>query len=143
MNPETMVPQLSIYAASAYDAARQAGGWCALVVSNTKAERVLTGSEGETTNNRMVLRAALYGMMPLKSMCRIVLVSDSQYLVRGLNEWLPAWRDCRFEGVKNPDLWGLIDLVSGTHDVHSVWMPKKTQDFSMTRAVRLAQQACR
>lgn len=136
-----MAHQLSIYAASAYDTDKRTGGWCALVVSD-KAERVLAGWEPATTNNRMVLRAALSGMMPLKSRCEIVVLSDSQYLVRGLNEWLPAWRNCRFDGIKNADLWALIDLVSATHDVRSEWMSKKSLDFSMSRAMRLAQQAC-
>lgn len=137
-----MPSQLTLYAASAYNTTNHSGGWCAILVS-TKAERVLTGSEANTTNNRMVLKAALSGMMPLRAHCQIVLVSDSQYLVRGLNEWLASWREYRLEGIKNADLWGLIDLVAATHDVRSEWMPKKALDFSMTRAMRLAQQACR
>lgn len=137
-----MTVRLSIYAASAYNSMTRTGGWCALVVS-TKAERVLTGSESNTTNNRMVLRAALSGLVLLRSHCEIRLISDSQYLVKGLNEWLPNWRQFGLDGIKNADLWSLIDVVSATHDVNPEWMGKSSLDFSMTRAIRLAQQACR
>ena len=87
------------------------GGWCAILVYGT-AEKVLSGGESETTNNRMELTAVIRGLEALKSKCEVELVSDSQYVINGLSKgWAASWkkngwRKADKSPALNSDLWG-------------------------------------
>ena len=103
------------------------GGWGAILVyGETKKE--LCGGEKDTTNNRMELTAAIAALAALKEPCKVVLTSDSQYLVNGITKgWAESWRknDWRKSDKSpalNPDLWErLLDLLS-KHDVEFIWV---------------------
>ena len=103
------------------------GGWGAILVyGETKKE--LCGGEKDTTNNRMELTAAIAALAALKEPCKVVLTSDSQYLVNGITKgWAESWRKNGWRKsdkspVLNPDLWErLLDLLS-KHDVEFIWV---------------------
>jgi ribonuclease HI len=83
-------------------------------------------SEGDTTNNRMAIRSASLGLSLLRRSCRVTFVSDSQYLVRGMTEWVPGWksRGWRRKGgpPENLVLWKELDEVAARHRVTWIWV---------------------
>lgn len=105
------------------------GGW-AFILEHPATGKVLErfGAEAHTTNNRMEIEGALRGLEILKRPCRVELVTDSQYLAKGINEWLPGWRANgyrRREGNKlkplvNDDLWRAVDALLARHQVRVV-----------------------
>lgn len=102
------------------------GGWAALLIAGER-ERLLTGAEALTTNNRMELTAAIRGLQALKRACTVHLHTDSQYVMRGVTEWLPQWkrRDWRTadkKPVKNADLWRELDEVAQHHVIDWHWV---------------------
>jgi len=101
------------------------GGWAAILRFG-RHERELSGGEGETTNNRMELRAALEAVRALTEPCEVTLYTDSEYLKRGITEWLPNWkrRNWRRKGGKlaNVDLWMKLDEEISRHEVHWHWV---------------------
>ncbi len=105
------------------------GGAAALVEvwrSGAWERRDLWVSEPDTTNNRMALRSAIEVLEALRRPCSVRLWSDSQYLVRGIREWLPAWkaRDWRRRSgaVENLELWQTLDALLQRHDVRPEWV---------------------
>ncbi len=85
-------------------------------------EKEISGSEEHTTNNRMELRGAIEGLRALKEPCEVDVISDSSYVVKGINEWLVGWIKRDFKKVKNPDLWKDYIEVSKIHKVHGIWV---------------------
>lgn len=82
--------------------------------------------EPDTTNNRMALRSALEALRGLRRSCTVHFVSDSQYLVKGINEWLPGWkrRGWRRRGgpIENLALWKELDVALDRHDLRATWV---------------------
>jgi ribonuclease HI len=101
------------------------GGWGAILKFG-RHEKELSGGEPETTNNRMELRAALEALRALTEPCKVTLFTDSEYLKRGITEWLPGWkrRNWRRKGGKlaNVDLWMKLDEEIARHEVHWRWV---------------------
>jgi len=85
-------------------------------------EKEIVGGEEHTTNNRMELLAVIEGLKALKESCDVEIVSDSSYVVKGINEWLSSWIARNFKKVKNPDLWQQYIDVSRTHKVNATWV---------------------
>jgi ribonuclease HI len=85
-------------------------------------ERELSGSEMHTTNNRMELLGVIEGLKALKEGCEVEIVSDSSYVVKGINEWLENWIKKDFKKVKNPDLWREYIEVSKPHKIKATWV---------------------
>ena len=85
-------------------------------------EKEISGSEAHTTNNRMELLGAIEGLKALKEPCEVDIVSDSSYVVKGINEWLKGWIKRDFKKVKNPDLWKEYIEVSKIHKVNAIWV---------------------
>lgn len=83
-------------------------------------------SERDTTNNRMALRSAIEGLAALTRPCAVVFVSDSQYLVRGMTEWIQDWKERgwrRKRGrIENLELWKVLDRAASRHDVRWTWI---------------------
>ncbi|MBD5132719.1 MAG: ribonuclease HI [Clostridiales bacterium] len=98
------------------------GGWCAILLYGGK-EKVLSGGDADTTNNRMEVYAAIAGLSALKEKCAVNLYSDSAYLVnaieqRWLNNWKRNnWRTADKKEVKNQDLWRALDELLNKHEV--------------------------
>ncbi len=85
-------------------------------------ERIVSGGEPHTTNNRMELRGVIEGLKALKEPCDVEITSDSSYVVKAINEWLPSWVARNFKKVKNPDLWQEYLEVSAVHKITAIWV---------------------
>ena len=85
-------------------------------------EKELFGSEEHTTNNRMELRGAIEGLRALKEPCEVEIISDSSYVVKGINEWLVGWIKRDFKKVKNIDLWKDYIEVCKIHNIKATWV---------------------
>lgn len=123
------------------------GGWAALLRWRGH-ERELVGSEPSTTNNRMELMAAIVALESLKRPMRVRLSTDSEYLRRGVTEWLAAWkaRDWRTadrKPVKNRDLWERLEAAAARHEVEWDWTRGHAGDPANERVDRLARAAAR
>jgi ribonuclease HI len=83
-------------------------------------------SEPDTTNNRMAIRSAIEGVRGLTRPCDVRFVSDSQYLVKGMHEWLPRWKErgwTRKAGpIENLDLWKALDVEAARHRIRWEWV---------------------
>jgi ribonuclease HI len=102
-------------------------------------------SEPDTTNNRMALRSAIEALRGLRGRCRVVFTSDSQYLVKGINEWRHGWKLANWKrktgAIKNLELWKTLDSEVGKHDFTARWVrghdghaKNEYVDFLATRA---------
>ncbi|MBW6489213.1 ribonuclease HI [Sulfurimonas sp.] len=97
------------------------GGYAAILRYGDK-EREVSGGEVHTTNNRMELLAVIEGLRALREPCRVEIISDSSYVVKGINEWLDGWIKRDFKKVKNPDLWMDYLDVSKGHIINAIWV---------------------
>lgn len=97
------------------------GGYCAILRYNDR-EKIIKGGKKIATNNQMELLAVIEGLKALKEPCEVEIVSDSSYVVRGINEWLRNWEKRDFAKVKNPDLWREYIKVSKRHSVKATWV---------------------
>ena len=102
------------------------GGWGALLLANGK-EKEICGGEESTTNNRMELMAAIQGLQALKRNCAVTVYTDSEYVRKGITEWLENWkrRDWKTASrkpVKNKDLWQELDEAIRDHQVTWRWV---------------------
>jgi ribonuclease HI len=138
------LPRVIIYTDGACDPNPGPGGWAALMRSGA-AEKALTGSEPDTTNNRMELTAAIQALKALKQPCQVELYTDSEYLRRGIKEWLPGWRarGWRRKGgvLANVDLWQELDKLLKTHCVEWRWVRGHAGNPQNERVDKLARQA--
>jgi len=105
------------------------GGWGALLRSPTGQEKELFGGELETTNNRMELMAVIQALRALKRPCVVALYLDSEYVRKGITEWIHGWkarnwRTAAKQPVKNADLWQQLDALThqGDHDIVWHWV---------------------
>jgi len=122
------------------------GGWGVLLKS-AGVEKELFGGELATTNNRMELLAVIMALEALKKPCQIKLHADSQYVLKGMTEWLvgwkaKGWKTASKQPVKNVDLWQRLDaLVSGSgHQIEWLWVKGHNGDPGNERADELANQ---
>jgi ribonuclease HI len=121
------VTQVEVYTDGACRGNPGPGGWAAILRSGEH-EKEISGAEPATTNNRMELMAVIGALQALKRRVQVQLYTDSQYVRRGVLEWLPAWkaRDWRTAGrkpVKNRDLWEVLDAEIAKHDIVWHWVP--------------------
>jgi len=122
------------------------GGWGAVLAWNGQ-ERELKGCEPHTTNNRMELTAAIAALEALKRPCVVDLHTDSEYLRRGITEWIHVWkrngwRTADRKPVRNIDLWQQLDAALKRHEVHWHWLRGHAGHAFNERADRLAREAC-
>lgn len=121
------------------------GGWAA-VLEHAGREKELYGFEAETTNNRMELLAVIRALEALKRRCRVRIVTDSQYVMKGVTEWMPGWkrrgwRTADKRPVKNLELWQRLDTALGEHDVEWEWVRGHSGHDGNERVDRLANRA--
>ena len=121
------------------------GGWAAILQWNG-AEKILSGAEAHTTNNRMEMMAALKALEALKKPSDITLCTDSRYLMDGMTKWLPGWkrngwRNASKDPVKNSDLWMALDVAAKPHRIHWEWVRGHNGHPMNERADMLANQA--
>lgn len=121
------------------------GGWGALLRFNGT-EKKLFGSEAETTNNRMELMAAIRALESLNRTCDVALTTDSQYVKKGITEWIDDWKKRNWKTaarkpVKNVDLWQRLDKVSAGHSIKWHWVKGHSGHPENELADELANQA--
>ena len=121
------------------------GGWGALLRYGGR-ERELSGGESHSTNNRMELMAAIMALEALKEGCAVDLHTDSQYVQKGIGEWLPNWlrRNWKTAGgdpVKNKDLWQRLQLAAERHKVRWHWVKGHAGHPDNERVDKLARSA--
>ena len=119
------------------------GGWgCILRYGN--AEKELSGGEGDTTNNRMELTAAIEGLKALKEKCEVTLYTDSQYVANGINTgWARTWQKNGWiksdkKPAQNRELWEELITLIDRHDVTVVWVKGHSGHLENERCDRLA-----
>ena len=120
------------------------GGWGVLLKSGDTVKE-LFGGENPTTNNRMEMQAVIEALGALKRPCAVTLHVDSQYVLKGITEWLPGWkakgwRTAAKQPVKNVDLWQKLDalVVGGGHKIDWRWVRGHNGDPGNERADELA-----
>lgn len=118
------------------------GGW-GVLLCNRGRERELHGGEAHTTNNRMELMAAITALETLTRPCTVRLHTDSRYVLQGITEWLPGWKQRGWktagkQPVKNDDLWRRLDEASSRHQVEWVWVKGHSGHDGNERADMLA-----
>ncbi len=121
------------------------GGWGALLRFGDH-EKTLYGAEPDTTNNRMELMAAIRGLEALTRPCSVALTTDSQYVQKGITEWIDGWKrkgwkTAAKKPVKNADLWQRLDAATHTHQVSWHWVRGHSGHDENERADQLANQA--
>lgn len=127
------------------------GGWGALLRYNHHTKE-LKGSEAQTTNNRMELTAVIEGLKSLKEACYVELTTDSKYVKRGMEEWLPKWKENGWKTaakkpVKNVDLWQMLDKLieklkeEEDHEINVYWVKGHSGHPENEQADALANQA--
>jgi ribonuclease HI len=121
-----MTPNVVIYTDGACRGNPGPGGWGAVLIFGDR-EKELCGGELATTNNRMELMAAIEALTALNRPCKVELHTDSQYVRRGISEWLSiwkgrGWRTMTKGAVKNEDLWRRLDEARLRHEVDWRWV---------------------
>jgi ribonuclease HI len=123
------------------------GGWAALLRYNHHT-KILTGAEPFTTNNRMEMLAAIEALESLKRPCKVIITTDSQYLMKGVTEWMSnwkkrAWKTSQKSPVKNQDLWQRLDAVLSKHHVEWKWVRGHSDHEENILMDKLAREAIR
>ncbi len=104
-------------------------------------EKELSGAFEHTTNNRMELLGVVEGLRALKEPCDVEIISDSSYVVKGINEWLQNWVKKDFKKVKNPDLWKEYLKVAKAHKINATWVRGHDGHEENERCDKLARDA--
>lgn len=135
-------PQVTIYTDGACKGNPGPGGWGAWLSSGGH-DKELFGGERETTNNRMELTAPIEALASLKRSCDVVVYMDSEYVRKGITEWIHnwqrrGWKTADGKPVKNADLWQRLDALRKLHHVDWRWVKGHAGDPGNERADMLA-----
>jgi len=138
-----LLPEVTIYTDGGADPNPGTGGWAAVLLDKaTGTVRELSGGEARATNNRMELTAAIRALEALTRPCRVKLFTDSQYLRKGITEWLPGWiaRGWRRKDgeLQNEDLWRRLAELIESHEIHWGWVKGHAGNKWNERADELA-----
>jgi ribonuclease HI len=118
------------------------GGW-GVLMRYGEVEKELCGGETNTTNNRMEMLAVISGLEALKKSTKVRIILDSQYVQKGMNEWIHGWKargwkTAAKQPVKNVDLWQRLDLAVARHEVQWQWVRGHAGHEGNERADQLA-----
>ncbi len=135
---------VTIYTDGGADPNPGIGGWAAILSSGGH-EKILTGSEPSTTNNRMELTAAIAALRALKRSSKVEFHTDSEYLRRGITEWIGKWREKNWQRkgkpIPNADLWKALWSLSNEHEINWHWVRGHSGDPLNERVDALARNA--
>ena len=120
------------------------GGWGVLLRDGSR-EKTLHGGEGQTTNNRMEMTAVIKGLEALQQPCRVHITTDSEYVMKGMTEWLAnwkrrGWKTASKKPVLNADLWRRLDSLAAQHEIEWQWVRGHSGHLENELADRLANQ---
>lgn len=137
-----MTQAIEIYTDGACRGNPGPGGWGVLLIAG-KHRKTLHGGAPETTNNRMELTAAIEALNKLERPSRVILHTDSRYVMDGINDWMPnwkkrGWKTAARKPVKNQDLWQALDDAVGRHDIDWRWVKGHTGNPGNETADELA-----
>ena len=137
--------KIKIYTDGACSGNPGKGGWGVLIQENNN-EKKLSGSELNTTNNRMELTAVIKALEHFDKSREIEVFTDSKYVMQGITAWIKNWKNNHWKtsqkkDVKNKDLWVLLDTVSAKHDIEWCWVKGHAGDYGNEIADKLATQA--
>ncbi len=132
-----MSQKLVIYTDGACKGNPGIGGWGAILIYGAHVKE-LSGFVAHTTNNRMELTAVIEALKMVKRACSITVYSDSQYVTRGMSEWLVAWQQRNWKNLKNPDLWQELAHLATQHQIEWRWVRGHSGDILNERADELA-----
>jgi ribonuclease HI len=137
------LPHVTIFTDGACSGNPGPGGWAYIVRSADGTEVEGSGGEPRTTNNRMEMLAAIRGIESLSERSAIDLYSDSQYLVKGLAEWMDGWKKKgwkrgKSQPVKNLELWQQLDVLRTAHAITPIWVRGHNDHPENERCDRLA-----
>ena len=143
----TEFPHVKIYTDGACRNNPGPGGW-GVLLRHGKHEKLLSGAEVETTNNRMELTAAIRAFNALKQPCQVDFYTDSQYMRRGVTEWInqwkaKGWKTANKKPVKNQDLWRALDKATKKHKVTWHWVRGHAGHRENERVDKLARKEIR
>ena len=140
-----ILSEVTVYTDGACKGNPGPGGWGVLLRSSDGTEKELFGGERETTNNRMEMMAVIQALRALKRPCRVRLHLDSQYVLKGITEWMQGWKakgwkTASKQDVKNVDLWKELDqlVASSGHRIDWRWVKGHAGDPGNERADALA-----
>ena len=144
-NTSEQVTKVQVYTDGACRGNPGPGGWGALLRYNDT-EKELYGAERATTNNRMELMAAIQALESLKRPCEVSLTTDSQYVRKGITEWIDnwkrrGWKTADKKPVKNQDLWQRLEQATHKHKIHWKWIKGHSGHAENERADALANKA--
>ena len=118
-------PKVTIYTDGGCEPNPGMGGWGAVLLSRGRRKEI-SGADSESTNNRMELTAAIRALETLKKPCMVTLYTDSEYLKKGITEWMPSWKKRNWKRksgeLKNVDLWKMLDKLIQKHDIDWNWV---------------------
>lgn len=118
------------------------GGW-GVYIEYGETTKELYGGDKLTTNNKMELTAAIKGLGALNTKCQVNLITDSKYVMDGINGWINGWKKNNWKNsqkkdVKNKDLWIQLDKLNSYHDVKWSWVKGHSGHFQNEKADQLA-----
>lgn len=142
-----MTPKVTIYTDGACKGNPGPGGWGAILFYGDK-KKEICGGEPATTNNRMELMGAISALELLNRPCKVELHTDSQYVMKGIQEWIKGWKARGWKTadkspVKNDDLWKRLDAARARHDVDWRWVKGHAGHPLNERADALANEGLR
>ena len=139
LSTSPILARVTIYIDGACKGNPGPGGWGAFLLSDGR-EKELYGGEAQTTNNRMELTAAIRALEALKRPCAVDIWTDSEYVRRGMTEWMAGWRRRGWHRVKNVDLWRRLDALASDfgHRINWHWVEGHAGHPGNERADNLA-----
>src|SRR5258708_26770685 len=139
-------PMVTVYTDGGAQPNPGPGGWGVVLLFDRDGKEVkkeLSGGAPETTNNRMELTAALEAFRAFKQPCIVEMYTDSQYLKKGISEWMSGWKKTNFKNgkIQNADLWVALDTEVARHEINWHWVKGHAGNFYNERVDELAQAA--
>lgn len=138
-------PYVAIFTDGACSGNPGPGGY-GIVMKYGNKHREISGYNGDTTNNRMELTAVIEALKVLKKPCRMSIVSDSSYVIKGMTEWVEGWQkknwmNSKKKPVLNRDLWEILIKLSNSHEIEWVWIKGHQGHIENERCDALAREA--
>lgn len=137
--------EVTIYTDGACSGNPGPGGWAALLIYNNH-RKTISGCEPDTTNNRMEIKAAIEALKTLKTPCNVALYTDSNYLQKGISDWIEKWEANNWRTnkspVKNVDLWQELLLEKKKHQIEFFWVKAHNGHSENELVDELARKAC-